>query len=282
MNLKRISADISSFISLEFYYKLAYFHNRQRWLHLKNPTNISEFIISEIVSGRINKYAPLADKYRVRDFVTKKGLSNILPELYGHWTDANEIDFDALPNQFVLKKNAGCGLNIICFDKAKLNIQETVKKLNGWMQIKIFFRPEPHYDYIEKCIVCEELIQDAYSDLPTDYKFVCVNGKPHHIFVCTDRDRSVRFHMFDLNWNRRNDLVKGKIYSDDIPKPKNLNKMIEYATVLSQGFKYVRVDLYDTGDKVFFGELTFTPHGGLLRYYTIEALEEMWNNKSKQ
>jgi hypothetical protein len=279
MKLKLLLANITSFISLKLYYRLSYFHNRGRFPDLRNPTNLSEFIISEIVSGKINQYAPLADKYLVRDFVTERGLSHILPKLYGHWTDANEIDFGALPNRFVLKQNAGCELNIICFDKTKLNIRETVKKLNEWMRIKTFARSEPHYDHIEKCIICEELIGGwlVNNCVPNDYKFLCVNGSVHSIFACTDRDKSVRFHMFDLNWNRRNDWVKGQKYNDDIPRPKNLEMMIKYATILSQGFKFVRVDLYDTGNKVFFGELTFTPHGGLLRYYTTEALEEMWN-----
>lgn len=80
-----------------------------------------------------------------------------------------------------------------------------------------------------------------------------------------------------MNWDKIDLLTKEKGHNDnDIPKPKNLNKMIEYAEILSRDFKFVRVDLYDTGDKVFFGELTFTPHGGLLRYYTLKALKEMW------
>ncbi|MCL2097290.1 MAG: hypothetical protein FWH23_00830 [Bacteroidales bacterium] len=275
--IKILLVKVTSLISLKFYYRLAYFHNRGKWLNLKKTTNLSEFIISQIVSGEINAYAIYADKYRVRNFVKKRGLSHILTQLYGSWTDANDINFDTLPNQFVLKQNAGCKLNIICFDKTKLDIQEVRNKLNHWMQIKVFARKEPHYDRIEKCIIAEELIQDGLGNLPVDYKFQCINGKIHHILVCTDRDKSTRLHMYGLNWIRKNNLVKKKNekYDDAIPRPKNLDKMIEYAAILAQGFEYVRVDLYDTGDKVYFGELTFTPHSGLLRYYTIEALEEM-------
>jgi len=277
--IKKFFANLTSFIGVEFYYCLSYFHNRGRWLHLKHPTNLSEFIISQIVSGEINKYAIYADKYRVRDFVAERGLQHILTKLYGHWTDANNIDFNALPNQFVLKQNAGCGLNIICFDKSKLDIQESVEKLNSWMKIKTFARSEPHYDKIEKCLIAEEFIQDGFYNLPTDYKFMCVDGKPHHILVVSERKgRDYKLYTYNLHWEKLDLLTKEKGHNDsDIPKPKNLDKMVEYATILSQGFKYVRVDLYDTGDKVFFGELTFTPHGGLLRYYTLKALEEMWN-----
>lgn len=278
IKLKKNLADITTFISPELYYRLSYFHNRGRWLHLKNPTNLSEFIISQIVSGKTNDYAIYADKYRVRDFVTERGLAYILPKLYGNWIDANDINFDALPNQFVLKQNAGCGLNIICFDKAKLNIQETINKLNEWMQIKTFFRAEPHYDLIEKCIIAEELIQDEYYDLPTDYKFMCINGILHHILVVIDRKEHTapKKFAYSLEWEKL-DLLTEKRHNEDLPRPKNLNKMTEYARVLSQGFDFVRVDLYDTGDKVYFGEMTFTPQGGLLRNHTMKALEEMWN-----
>jgi hypothetical protein len=277
--IKKKLSNITSFIGVRFYYRLSYFHNRLRWLHLKKPTNLSEFIISQIVSGETNKYAIYADKYRVRNFVKERGLTHILTKLYGHWTDANDINFETLPNQFVLKQNAGCGLNIICFDKSKLNIRESIDKLNSWMKIKTFARLEPHYDKIEKCLIAEELIKDEYFDLPTDYKFMCVNGKPHNILVVSEREgHSYKLYTYNLNW-KKIDLLKGTYKHDtNIPKPKNLEKMIEYARILSKGFDFVRVDLYDTGDKVYFGEMTFTPHGGLLRYYTLDALQEMWNN----
>jgi hypothetical protein len=191
--IKKNLANITSFIGLGFYYRLSYFHNRKKWLRLKEPTNLSEFILSQIISGKINEYAIYADKYMVRYFVAERGLSDILPKLYGHWIDANDIDFDVLPNQFVVKQNAGCGLNIICFDKSKLNIQKTIDKLNSWMKIKTFARAEPHYDKIEKCIIAEELIRDEYYELPTDYKFMCINGKPHHILVVSERNAIINF-----------------------------------------------------------------------------------------
>ena len=277
--IKKQFANAISFIGLKFYFRLAYFHNRGKWLHLKNPTNLSEFIITQKVSGEINKYAIYADKYRVRDYVTEKGLSHILTKLYGCWTNANDINFNTLPNQFVLKQNAGCKLNIICFDKTKLDIHETRRKLNKWMQMKVFARTEPHYDRIKKCIIAEELIQDdnKLNVAPIDYKFMCINGTPHHILIVSERkDSFYKLYTYSTKWDKLDLLTDKYKHKGNICKPKNLDKMIEYATILAQGFQYVRVDLYDTGNKVFFGELTFTPHGGLLRYYKLEALEEMW------
>jgi hypothetical protein len=258
---------------------LAYLHNRGKFPDLKHPRNLSEYIISTCVSGEVIKYAPLADKYRVRDFVTERGLPNILTELYGHWTAmegaVNLIDFKALPICFALKLNAGSSKNIICKDKAQLNINETKDKLNEWLKIKSFSLHEPHYDKIERCIIAEEYIQDN----PTDYKFMCINGEPHHILVVSERTSdSYKLNTYNLKWGKLDLLTREKGHNDvDIQRPKNLDKMIGYAKILSEGFPFVRVDLYDTGDKVFFGEMTFTPHGGLLRYYRTKILEDMWN-----
>ncbi|MDR2406503.1 MAG: hypothetical protein LBE13_00095 [Bacteroidales bacterium] len=273
--------NIICFINPEFYYRVSYLKNRRKWLNLKKPTNVSEVIISEIVSGKTKEYSVFADKYKVREFIFKKGLHDILPRLYGVWKDVQLIDFNTLPNQFVLKCNFGCGLNIICFDKTKLNIPETIIKLNNWMNIKVFTRSEPQYDLIERCIICEELIQDGYYNLPVDYKFMCVNGIPHHILVITERaEHSYKLYTYDLKWRKMEYMLKKhKRHDDDLPKPKNLDKMVKYANILAKDFKFVRVDLYDTGDKVFFGELTFTPEGGLIRYYTIDALQAMLDNK---
>jgi hypothetical protein len=277
-NIKKLGASIACRISPTFYLRLSYFHNRGRLPNFKNPSNLSEFIISKIISGKINDYAPLADKYAVRSFVTERGLSHALTKLYGHWTDVNQIDLDALPDQFVLKCNFGCAMNIICFDKAKLDFHEAKLQLISWMRIKKFVMAEPHYSKIERCIIGEELIKDEYFDLPTDYKFMCVNGKPHHILVVSERKgHSYKLYTYNLIWERINLLNDREKHAGDIPKPKNLGKMINYASILSEGFDFVRVDLYDTGDKVYFGEMTFTPHGGLLRYYTLEALQEMRN-----
>jgi hypothetical protein len=277
-NIKKKLASIVARISPAFYLRLSYFHNRGYFPDLKNPTNLSEFIISEIVSRKINNYAYFADKYKVREFIAERGLSHILTELYGCWTDANQINFNALPNQFVLKCNFGCAMNLICFDKTKFDFQEAKLQLNSWMGVKKIVVAEPHYSKIERCIIGEELIQDEFYDLPTDYKFMCVNGKLHHILVVSERKgHDYKLYTYSLNWEKL-DLLKD-IYKHDknIPKPKNLEKMIDYARILSKEFDFVRIDLYDTGNKVYFGEMTFTPQGGLLRYYTLRALEKMSN-----
>lgn len=275
IKLKVFFAKLATCISVKFYYQLSYFHNRRKILNLKHPTNLSEYIISNIISGKINSYASYTDKYKVREYIEQKGLSRILPSLLGVWKYVEEIDYKLLPQKFALKLNFGCGFNVICFDKSSLNLNKTNDQLTLWLQQDVFWRAEPHYDLIERCIICEEFIEDNKGLFPIDYKFMCVNGIPDHILVVFDRDSDYKLVTYDLGWNKINLLTDDYFTEEDIPKPVNLNDMIEYATILSKDFDFVRVDLYDTGERVIFGELTFTPHGGLLRYYKMEALEKM-------
>ena len=267
---------VSSFISIKMYYILSYLHNRKKIINLKQPSNLSEFIISNIVFGRVNSLANYTDKYLVRDYVKQKGLNNILPLLYGVWEDVESIDFKSFPEKFALKLNFGCGFNIICFDKSIFNVENAKLQLSTWMKIKIFWKAEPHYDFVKRRIILEELIQDKKGKLPVDYKFMCINGIPDHILVIIDRDSDYKLLTYDLDWNKINLLENKYKIEMNIEKPLNLSKMIECARILSNDFDFVRVDLYDSGERVIFGELTFTPQGGLLRYYTIDALKKMF------
>lgn len=277
MKLKILFMNICSFISLKLYYSLSYYYNRKKIINLKRPTNLSEYIISKIVNREIDKVYELTDKYAVREYVSQKGFRSILTKLYGYWTSVEDIDFDKLPNSFALKCNFGCGFNVICFDKANFSREDIVSRLNDWMSIRTFYRSEPHYDLVKKSVLCEELIQDYAGVLPIDYKFMCVNGKPHHILVITERSgHTMKLFTYSLTWERIDNLLENDfLNNENICRPNNLNQMVEISEKLSKDFDFVRVDLYDTGDKVYFGELTFTPQGGLLRYYTIEALELM-------
>lgn len=270
---------ISKYINIKTYYRLSYFYNRGKILKLNNPRNLSEYIIAEIVSGRINNFAFYTDKYLVRQYLQKKGLSEILPVLYGVWANPELIDFNTFPEKFALKLNFGCGFNIICHNKISFDISSVKLQIETWMNVKTFWRAEPHYDLVERVIFLEELIEDSKGLFPIDYKFMCVDGKIDHILVIVEREFGYKLLTFDLNWNKIS-LLESK-YDNDIivEKPKNLFKMIECANILCEDFDFVRVDLYDTGDRVIFGELTFTPQGGLLRYYTISALERMMVKK---
>lgn len=255
---------------------LSYIYNRKRIPNFTRPKNLSENIIAAILNNEINQYADYADKYKVRSFVERRGLGNILPQLYAYWLDAKEISFEQLPNKFVLKANNGCGSNVICRDKNALDAKMTIEQLNEWLKLT----PSPveaHYRLIKPRIICEEYIEDRGLELPVDYKFMCFRGEPHCVLVCTNRVVRTKLTTMDLHWKRLDYLVPRYINTDDVPRPKNLGNMIDYARKLADGFDFVRVDLYDTGSRVYFGELTFTPQKGIMSYFTEEALEIMGN-----
>lgn len=214
-------------------------------------------------------YTQCADKYRVREFVTERGCGELLNELYGVYSSAEEIDFDKLPNQFALKCNHAAGFNIICEDKSQLNIPKVKEQLDQWLK-QDFSRKlsEPQYREIPRRIICEKFIDNG-GELPDDFKFYCINGEPKVVMLCRERaSGETKFYYFDMEWQllpynetSREAMAKGV----KIPRPTGFETLIGYARALSRGFVFVRADFYLVNNKPLFGELTFTPAGGLDR-----------------
>lgn len=250
--------------------KIIYKKVTKKKLNLKEPKLFNE----KLMYLKLNDYykneliSNCADKYKVREYVKSCGCEEILNDLYGVYNEASEINWNELPNKFVLKCNHGCGFNIICDDKEKLNYEESSKKLEQWMKEKFGYETvEIHYTQIKPKIICEKYLETSAGFLPNDYKIYCFNGVPKIILVCTERSTGTKLTFFDLNWKIM-DIVVEKYKTNNIPqKPENLQEMIEYATKLSRPFKFVRVDFYNYEGKVVFGELTFTPAGCHALYY---------------
>lgn len=236
-------------------------------INIDHPVTLSD----KICYLELRKDNPLAvqcsDKYEVREYVKSKGLENILVPLLGVYESVEEINFDSLPKQFVLKATYGSKMNLICADKCKLDLNAAKKKVRGWLKYG-FNRDalEPHYEKIQKRIICEKFLESADSII--DYKIHCLNGEPRFVLVCTERNQGLKLNLYDLEWNPINEICGKHLNTRQIKKPKNLKQMIEISKSLSGDFDFVRVDLYQIGDKVYFGELTFTPDGGMLSYYT--------------
>lgn len=265
---------------------LAYFYaDKGRMPRLLTPKDYCDFIFLDNFFGRHNKHAFLADKYSVREYVKEYGLGHTLTRLYGAWDDASKIDFDKLPCQFAIKLGHSCGMNIICTDKSKLDIDATRKQLANWSNTKhpIFF--EQHYNHIKPMIICEELIlPNEDGSFPTDYKIHCANGKPVLIQCCFERNANDagRRIIYDIEWNNLHYVANDSHYSDeDFPRPRHLKEMLESAAILSKKLKYARIDFYDTDSRIIFGEITLTPMGGLLSYFKQEALDLMGKEISK-
>lgn len=257
-------------------YTLRYISNRHEIPNFRHPKDLSERLLSAMLKKDFLKYAVYADKVKVREYIEKKGLSSILLKQYGNWAKAEDIEWDQLPNKFVLKANNGSGGHIICTDKSKLDIPAVIASMDGILDVKHLKIVEPHYGAIEPRILCEELLGDGVV-LPTDYKFTCVQGKIADIFVVSEREDGAKYCTMDIDWNIL-PYTKKEFMPVNVPlKPAHLKEMVDIAKRLSADFDFVRVDLYDTPSGIFFGELTFTPWGGIMNSYTNEAIKEIGN-----
>ena len=255
-------------------YTYRYFTVRGRLPNFSHPKNLSEIIISRIISDETVKFADYADKIKVRDYIREKGLESILLTHYHYWDNPDEIELSELPDKFVLKTNNGEGGHdvVICRDKKSFDVGSAKEKLRGSLSKKGKY--DYQYNYIKPRILCEELIETADGSQPTDYKFLCLHGEPVSIFVASDRNENGKacFCSKTIDWQPLNDIRSKFNPSHDVAKPKHLAEMVAIAKILSADFELVRVDLYEYKDQVFFGELTFSPGGGLFSY-NLDALE---------
>lgn len=218
-----------------------------------------------------------ADKYRVREYIKKCGLENLLVPLLGVYDTPNDIDFEALPEKFVLKCNHGYAYNIICTNKQELDIPATKEKLSDWMNQKFGKTSfELHYLKIKPKIICEQYLDFSLPQNAIDYKVHCLNGTPFCFLLCVDRNYTtghVDLVSYSTTWSKLDYLKKEAEII--VPKPKYLDQMLEYAKILSSAFPYVRVDFYYINDVIYVGELTFTPATNIMNYYKDSTLNLM-------
>jgi hypothetical protein len=285
-------ASIPFRVNAKWYYAVKYYRCRGRFPNFAKPSNLSEYLLAEQLKPDFKRFAPFADKIKVREYIERKGLVDILPKVYQVVKDARQLDFDAFPDKFVLKTNHGCGSHIFCKDKKQLNKAAAVSRLNRTVR-SVFTIREPHYQYIEPVIYAEEFIEDGYSEsLPVDYKFMVSGGRDNTgkkgseadshcviscILVCDDRARDLKLSCYDTKWNDISHIWLNAHYpSSHVEMPKNLEKMMDITQKIGEDFEFVRVDFYDTGDAVYLSELTFTPACGYLPYFTDFALKELY------
>lgn len=249
----------------------------KRRLDLDNPSTLAEKISWIELNTDQTLAARLTDKYEVRGYIEKKGLSHILiPLVGGPWGDVADIDDEALPEQFVLKATHGCEMNYICKDKSFLNTAEMLHLAKDWLACD-YPRAcvEPHYKLIPHRVYAEQYV--GGMDGVIDYKFHCINGEPSFILTCSERERALKLNLYDLEWNALEGLRGPMKNIKDVARPNTLSEMIEIARILASDFDFVRVDLYEKDEKVYFGELTFSPAAGVLPYFSDEFIT-YWGN----
>ncbi|MBR2244703.1 MAG: hypothetical protein IJ888_08280 [Prevotella sp.] len=260
-----------------------FFREKFPW---KNPRTSNEKLTWLAAMTDTTKWTELSDKYEVRKFVESLGLKDILTECYGVWDRAEDIDFDSLPNKFVVKCTHDCGSTYIVPDKSKMDKQKVIDFLNGHLAERYGYEScEPYYIHIKPRVMAESLIEMGngveFSSKDTiDYKFRCIDGNAQYAIVCYGRSMEsdgANTHesvvdLYDIHtWKPMRQYLEdvGAEYWD-IPRPENLDRMIEIAERLSQGFPQVRVDLYNVKGKIYFGELTFFACSGMNHSFTDE------------
>lgn len=257
-----------------------------RKINLKEPKDLNEKILWLSLFSDTTEWTRLADKYAVRDFIRERGCEDYLVDLYGKWDSVDEIDWEKLPNSFVMKTNNGCGTVLLVKEKPSLKHPEIDRKLDYWLHKGMAIATtEFHYWRIKPCLIAEQLLMPSEDDMKNsssivDYKVWCFNGKPQYIWTVTNRDdNGFDGALFDTHWNNIPNVIKKnpniRVPKTLLPKPGKLELMLEVAKKLSKGFPEVRVDLYYVNGKVYFGELTFTCHGGTIDYFIPELLMEM-------
>lgn len=241
-----------------------------RKLNLKNPKRFTEKLQWYKINYRNPKMRICVDKYQVRAYVRSKGLSENLVKLYGHYKSLADIEWDKLPEQFVIKTtNGGGGLNVVvCKDKADLDIARLNEKLICKRKGSRYGGREWAYYKLPAGVVIEELLVN--DEIPeagiNDYKFFCYNGEPKYIVVDVDRYIGHKRNFYDIEWNNLHITSDCPAVDRELKKPDTLEEMIRIAKILSADFPYVRVDLYSCKGKVYFGELTFYPWSGYVQY----------------
>lgn len=251
----------------ELHLKVLFYLHMGRKLDLENPKTLNEKMQWLKLYDRKPEYTYMVDKITAKDYVANKIGSEYVVPLLGVWDRPEDIDFDSLPNKFVLKTNHSGGNTgvIVCKDKSQLNKQETIDKLNLSLKSDIYtsFREWP-YKNIKKKVFAEQLLESSTGDID-DYKFYCFDGYAEAVLVCIDRQiGEPKFYFFDENWQLKRHNKRGKDAPANftLPRPQNLDEMFKIARILSKGIPHLRVDLYNVDGKIYFGETTFFTASG--------------------
>lgn len=261
------------------YIKLKYFIKRNKFLNLKRPKLFGEKLQWLKLYYRKPFFTDLVDKIKVKEIVASIiGKEYIIPTL-GVYNNPDDIDFEKLPDRFVIKCNHNSGKGMyVCRDKSKIDITKIKKNLQKGLK-EDYYSTSKEWPYkdVERKILIEKFLENGVDqDLP-DFKFFCFDGIPKYCQVIKNRSTDETIDFFDMDWNHQpfiglSDNIKH--CKNEIPKPYSFEKMKEIVTILSNGLKFVRIDLYEIKGKIYFGEITFFPASGF-----GEFRPKKWNEK---
>nr|WP_296455933.1 ATP-grasp fold amidoligase family protein [uncultured Acetatifactor sp.] len=275
--LIRVKAKLGQLLPDNMYLRIQFRRIMGQNLNLKKPQTFNEKLQWLKIHDHNSDYIKLVDKYEVKGIVANViGEEHIIPT-YGIWDSFEQIDFSKLPKQFVLKCTHDSGGLIICNDKEQLDIEAARKKINKCLQTNYYqFGREWPYKYVKPRIIAEKYMEESGTVGLKDYKIHNFNGIPKIILVCTGRfsEMGLCENFYNVEWKML-DLKRPNHLNmeNKIPIPKKINKMLEYAKLLSKDYPFVRTDFYCIDDKIYFGELTFYPASGFEKFEP-----EKWDN----
>lgn len=254
---------------LKLYYRMVF----KRALDLKDPKTYNEKLQWLKINDRNPLYTQLVDKYLVREYVSDRVGDQYLIPLLGVWDSFEEIDWEELPDQFVLKTTHDSGTVIVCRDKRDFDILAARNTINASLRRNYYYlTKEWPYKDVSPRIIAEQYMDDGSGTGLKDYKFFCFSGEPKFLFVASDRGiHQTKFDFFDMKFRRLNIAQHYPNSGMEIARPESYDEMVSIAKALSQGLVHVRVDLYEIGGRPYFGELTFYHFSGLAPFDPPEA-----------
>lgn len=279
MSLKNIVKKIANHLPDKTYITAKYYFRLHKRIHWKNPKSFNEKLQWLKLYDRKPEYSIMVDKYDAKRYVADRiGEGHIIPSL-GVWNRFEDIDFDALPERFVLKCTHDSGGLVICRDKRKFDKVAAEKKINVSLKTNYYYQGrEWPYKNVKPRIIAEKYMEDGSSKDLTDYKFYCFNGEPKYLYVSTglENHATASISFLTLDWEfapfGRSDF---KPFTELPPKPTRFDEMLKLAAKLSAGHKFLRVDLYQIENQIYFSELTFSPCGGMMPFDPPEWDEEL-------
>lgn len=265
------------------YLQMMYWLHLGRKLNLKNPKTFNEKLQWLKLYNHKPEYTIMVDKVKAKEYVAKLiGEEHIIPTL-GVWDDPDDIDFDALPDQFVLKCNHNSGTGMcICRDKSKLDIEKVKAELRKGLKENYYMRwREWPYKNVPRKILAEKFMVDESGTELKDYKIFCFNGEPRYCQVISDRNTDEKIDFYDMHWKRLVGLVglvglNDKVHNSEyaIPCPESFEDMKQMASLLAKSIPFSRIDFYEINHQAYFGEITFFPATGFGNFNPRE-----WNVK---
>ena len=249
------------------YLELKYEVIMDKKLNLNNPKTFNEKLQWLKLYDRKLEYTKMVDKYEAKEYVSNIiGDEYIIPTL-GIYNKFEDIDFEKLPNQFVIKPTHTSGNVYICKNKNEIDYKVLKKHINGWLKRQYYYlHREWPYKNVKPRIIIEKYMQEKNGEELKDYKFFCFNGKPKMVLVCSDRFNNLNKTFFDENWKIFDFTEGNHDKNENIEKPVNFETMKGLAEKLAQNLSFVRIDFYDINGKIYFGEITFYPSAGYEKF----------------